>query len=179
MARFSKKALEELKKKRDARRARRAKKQAPPKKAAKKPAQPKRRVRPDAPREYPTRDSEGRVVIELPEELYNGNTGQTKHWSDSAELRKDYAYALLAKYHKATPPDYKQHIVVTRVLGKRQQLWDADSVLRGSAKQLIDSLVDHGFLHDDGPKWLVTAIGKQDESRREDGPSIVVELYPA
>lgn len=170
MARFTKKALERLKANRDARKRKRQTK-------SKKAATPKRIHCSERKRAEP--DSNGVLRLDLPAELTNGNTGQSKHWGSTVKLRNEYLEVLTSCYYRAAPPDHQQHIKVTRVLGKGQRLWDADSILRGSAKQLIDSLVDHGFMHDDGPKWLVSATGTQDDTQRENGPRIIVELSPA
>ena len=77
---------------------------------------------------------------------------------------------------KAEPPTWKQRVTITRILGKGERRWDADSVLRGNAKQLLDALVDAGFFFDDGPQWITEVFGKQDDSRRESGPAIEVEI---
>lgn len=144
-----------------------------------KPTAANKSVRSYGPRKRLERNEDDSIRIELPAELDNGNIGRSKHWSSAAKMRQHYASVLSTLYYKATPPDFQQHIVVTRVLGKGQRLWDADSVLRGSAKELIDGLVDHGLMHDDGPKWIVTATGKQNDERRDEGPLIIVELYRA
>lgn len=114
----------------------------------------------------------------LPVPMSNNNEGQTRHWSKSANWKKLYASTLSKMRLKATPPDHPQNIVITRILGKGERLWDADSVLRGSAKQLIDSLVGAGFLVDDGPKYLKEAIGRQDDTRRKEGPAVEIEISP-
>ena len=77
----------------------------------------------------------------------------------------------------AFPFDRKVDIIITRVLGKGQRFWDQDSVLRGNAKQLLDSLVDAGVLNDDSIKWVGRCLGSQDASRRESGPAIEVTFY--
>lgn len=112
----------------------------------------------------------------LPVPLSNNNDGQTRHWGKSVAYKTMYARTLAQLRFKAVPPTYQQKIVITRILGKKERLWDADSVLRGSAKQLIDSLVGAGFLIDDSPKYLTEAIGRQDATRREDGPAIEIEI---
>ena len=61
-------------------------------------------------------------------------------------------------------------------MGKGERLWDADSVLRGNAKQLIDALADAGYFHNDGPKWITEAIGRQDAGQRQNGPAILIEI---
>lgn len=129
-------------------------------------------------RKTPERDDNGVMRIELPVSMSNGNDGQTKHWGKTVKFRKEYDLAIASNYYKPITPSFRQDLIITRVLKKGERFWDADSVLRGSAKQLIDSLVDYGFLQDDGPKWVRTAIGKQDDSRRDEGPITVVEFIP-
>lgn len=130
-------------------------------------------------RAAPKRDSDGSLYLELPVELHNGNDGQTKHWGKTVKYKKAYAVALKSCYTKPLEtPEYRQDIIITRVLKKGQRLWDADSVLRGSAKQLIDALVDYGFMQDDGPKWIRTVVGKQDDNRRDVGPAVTIEFVP-
>lgn len=117
------------------------------------------------------------IEFTLPVELTNNNEGQSRHWSKAAASKKTFASVLMALRLKATPPDYPQKIIITRILGKRQSLWDADSVLRGNAKQLIDALVDAGYFVDDGPKYITEANGRQDATQRANGPAIKVEIY--
>jgi hypothetical protein len=117
------------------------------------------------------------IKFTLPVPLSNNNEGQSRHWSKAAKCKQTFGQALIG--HKGTKPAHPQRIVITRILGKGERLWDADSVLRGSAKQLIDSLVDAGYLIDDGPKYLVEALGRQDASRRKEGPAVEVEISEA
>ncbi len=65
-------------------------------------------------------------------------------------------------------------IVVIRVLGKNQRLWDYSSVLRGNWKEIEDALVACGFLHDDGPDYVKLVIGVQETLERERGPCVDV-----
>jgi hypothetical protein len=115
------------------------------------------------------------IKLTLPVPLKNNNTGQSRHWSASHKDKETYAKALLI-YRKPKTPDYKQKVTITRVLGKGERLWDADSVLRGSAKQLIDALTDRGYFKDDGPSYLTEAFGRQDDTQRKNGPAIEVEI---
>lgn len=106
--------------------------------------------------------------------LSNNNEGQTRHFGASVKWKRLYQRALLGK--RRTPPDYPQRITITRILGKGERLWDADSVLRGSAKQLIDALKDAGFMVDDSPKYITEVFGKQDATQRSNGPAIRIEF---
>ncbi len=114
------------------------------------------------------------IEFTLPVPLSNNNDGQTRHFSASVKWKTLYRKALLGR--RGSRPDYPQSIVITRILGKRERLWDADSVLRGSAKQLLDSLVEAGFFIDDGPKYLIEAVGRQDAGNRSEGPAVKVEI---
>lgn len=74
----------------------------------------------------------------------------------------------------------KVDIVLVRILGKRERLWDSDSILRGNAKQLLDSLVaDAGWFADDGPKYIRLVLGDQDDTRRHEGPAVEIRVYEA
>ena len=112
----------------------------------------------------------------LPVELKNNNTGRGHaHWQ-STKQRKLYEQQLRTSGFIRKPFDETVDLVVCRILGKRQRLWDADSVLRGSAKELIDSLVACGWFHDDGAKWIRNCVGIQDDSRKHEGPAVVVTV---
>lgn len=115
----------------------------------------------------------------LPIQLTNGNTGRGHaHWQ-TTKIRKQYETDLRLLRLERKPFDFPVEVCITRILGPRQRLWDAGSVLRGSAKELIDSLVAIGWLHDDGPRWIVRAIGEQDASDRGSGPTTRIDIYRA
>ena len=119
------------------------------------------------------------ITLWLPVPLSNNNTGQSRHWSAANKQKHIFANMLRQLRLKATPPPYKQRVTVTRILGKGERLWDADSVLRGNAKQLLDAMVDAGYFIDDSPKHVAEVFGKQDASQRKDGPAIRVEIEKA
>lgn len=104
--------------------------------------------------------------ITLPIKLTNNNDGQTRHFGMSANQRKKYAKIIRAKFGQQQPFKERVLILVVRVLGKGQRLWDQSSVLRGNWKQIEDSLVECGFMQDDGPEFVSLAIGDQDNSDR-------------
>lgn len=130
-------------------------------------------------------------VIRKP--LSNGNNGQSKHWGLSHRERKEWLDSLAKSewlphglgvntYDIQTamsliPPDSLLGLEITRVIGKGQRKWDADSVLRGNAKQLIDSLVEFGLAEDDSPRYIDWVHAYQDDSDRSKGPSTVVTIY--
>ena len=129
--------------------------------------------------------------IRIPHKLKNGNLGRSKHWSSAHKDRKEWMQALrnaeivsigsLGELEQSlrflAEEGRKVGIVVTRVLGKGERLWDSDSVLRGSAKELIDSLVEDGYLVDDSPKYVAWSFGCQCDNRRDQGPFVTVAFY--
>ncbi len=117
------------------------------------------------------------ISVTLPIEMTNGNTGRGTSFWQSYQRRQRYEHTLKCLKLERTPFDHPVRLRLTRILGSRQRLWDADSVLRGSAKELVDSLVAVGWFHDDGPKWIVLAEGLQDDSQRKAGPATLVEVF--
>jgi len=116
-----------------------------------------------------------RVLLNL--ELTNGNDGRGGAFWASAKRRIEYEQYLGHVFQKRQPFEHPVRLRITRVLGPKQRLWDADSVLRGSAKELIDALVAVGWFHDDGPAWITEAVGVQDSGRRDAGPATIVEVF--
>ena len=114
------------------------------------------------------------LSVVLPIELTNGNDGRTKHFGQSAQRRKMYVRRLCNL--KKVPFDVPVNVVVTRILGKNQRLWDYSSGLRGNWKEIEDALVELGWFVDDGPKWIKGVYFRQDVSRRPLGPSTRVEV---
>ncbi len=131
------------------------------------------------------------------EKLTNNNAGQGRGWHKSAKDRKTMdtkvgqsmivtydddgvmAYAPFSESLAGTQLSDLVVLTVTRVLGPKERLWDADSVLRGNSKQLLDAIVGTGLLKDDNPKYVALVIGDQDKERREIGPLIEVGFYEA
>lgn len=116
------------------------------------------------------------ITLFLPVPLSNNNGGQTRHWSAANKQKHIFANVFRQLRLKAVPPPYRQRVTITRILGKGERLWDADSVLRGNAKQLVDAMVDAGYFTDDGPKYVAECFGKQDDTDRKNGPAIRVEI---
>lgn len=117
-----------------------------------------------------------KITIRLDAVLTNNNAGQTRHWTAAYDAKLEFESVLIPHRLRSGPPDHQQRITITRILGKGERLWDADSVLRGNAKQLIDALADAGYFHNDGPKWITEAIGRQDATQKERGPAILIEI---
>lgn len=125
--------------------------------------------------------TETRPLIDklLPIELTNGNDGRTKHWYAPAKRRKQYEQTLKLLGLRRQPFPQPVRIELTRVLGKGGRLWDADSIGRGNAKEIIDALVQCGWFHDDGPKWITACDYRQDAEHRKHGPAVRVRVFEA
>ncbi len=130
-------------------------------------------------------------TVKVYHKLKNNNNGQSKHWSQSHSERKKWMKALetaevetvngdVFGFHEfathvlsGEPLAQKVGIEVHRVLGPRERHWDADSVLRGTAKQLVDSLVESRYLTDDNIKHIVWALGTQSVERSTESHVLV------
>lgn len=140
----------------------------------------------------------GKIIgtIYLPMKLKNNNQGQGHHWSGSHRERRTASEAVanarfgfwatddspfnltLSQWLLEPHVEYgKLGIVVWRILGKRERLWDADSVLRGNYKQIQDALIEAGLAEDDSPKYISWVLGLQDKERRDEGSCVEIELY--
>ncbi len=135
-------------------------------------------------------------TVKVYHKLKNNNNGQTKHWSSSHSERKKWMKALdtaevetvngdVFGYHEfathvlsGSPLMQKVGIEVHRVLGPRERHYDPDSVLRGTAKQLIDSLVETKLLTDDSIKHILWALGTQSAERSAES-HVLVRFYGA
>lgn len=120
------------------------------------------------------------LSLHLDWELKNGNAGRTKHFGASARQRRDLESVL-----RSTPlryplldSDFPVVLVITRILGPRQSLWDHSSILRGNSKELIDAMVAASILPDDSPRFVRHVVGNQDSTRRQLGPAIEVQVWP-
>ena len=69
-------------------------------------------------------------------------------------------------------------VTVTRILGKGERLWDSSSILRGNYKEIEDALVAIGWFVDDSTEYIHTTDGRQDDTRRNKGPAIELEILP-
>ena len=135
--------------------------------------------------------SELLFTVKIYHKLKNNNNGQTKHWSSSHSERKKWMKALdtaeveteagmVFGFHEfathvlaGQPLAQKVGIEVHRVLGPRERHYDPDSVLRGNAKQLIDSLVESNYLTDDNIKCILWALGTQSVERSAESHVLV------
>lgn len=114
----------------------------------------------------------------LPIDLVNDNAGRSQHWSKAAKRKKQYVEMVWwLTACRREPFTYRVRLRITRILGKGQRLWDPCSIGRGSAKELIDALVDNHYLVDDGPKYVIDVDYRQDATKRENGPAVLVEFF--
>lgn len=118
------------------------------------------------------------LSIELPIKLTNSNQGRGYSWHKKAKDREDIENTLRSlSLAKTAPFTNVITLHLTRILGKGERLWDADSGLRGNAKELIDSLVAIGWFHDDSPKWIQEVRFFQDDTQRKNGSRILIEVF--
>ncbi len=110
----------------------------------------------------------------LPIELLNRNDGLSFSFKRALAIKAKYLRLL--ENIRREPITNQVDIVVVRILGKGQRLWDADSIGRGSAKQLIDALVDLNWFPDDGPRWIRNCDYRQCGDRRSEGPSVLIRI---
>lgn len=113
----------------------------------------------------------------LPVRISNRNEGQGRSWYATHNERKSLPKKL--EKFKRKPFDKQVDVVVTRILGRRESKYDADAVLRGNVKQIMDSLVELGWFADDGPKYIRLVLGDQDDTRRHEGPAVEIRVYEA
>lgn len=120
------------------------------------------------------------MTIFIPIKLTNSNTGRGHHWGASASFRDKAEKKLRALgLARAVPFPCRVNVIVTRILGKGERLWDSSSVLRGNWKEIEDSLVAIGWFVDDSTQYIATTDGRQDDTRRNKGPGIELTILPA
>ena len=118
------------------------------------------------------------MTIILPIKLTNSNSGRGHHWGASAAFRDKVEKKLRTLGLARSPFAMPVSITVTRILGKGERLWDSSSILRGNWKEIEDALVAIGWFVDDSPKHIVWTNGRQDDTRREKGPAVELEILP-
>jgi hypothetical protein len=117
-------------------------------------------------------------LARLPVVLTNGNDGRNKRWFSSAKIRTQIEYMLRLNGH-FMPEPFNEPIVlrITRVLARAQKLWDSDSIGRGNAKELVDSLVACNWFRDDSAAYITeTRFVQFIPSVREKMGSTIVEV---
>jgi hypothetical protein len=113
--------------------------------------------------------------IVLPIELSNRNDGQGHSLWRTVKDKKRFIQTLSA--YKRQPFTIPTFVVVTRLLGGKQRLWDCDSGFRGSWKQLQDALVESGWWYDDGPEYITGIFFRQDARYRSADPAVRIQIW--
>ena len=113
----------------------------------------------------------------LPVELTNRNDGQGHHWSRTQ--RDKIALRIALAPFKREPFPFRVDVTLTRILGKGQRLFDPDSIGRGNAKQIIDTLTDLGWWLDDNARHIRHFDYRQDDTQRVNGPAVLIEVTEA
>lgn len=112
--------------------------------------------------------------VTLPIELTNGNDGRGLKWFSSAKVRKTMEATLRTLGLVRKPFDRPVRVLVIRIVGKGQRLWDHSSTGRGNWKEIEDAMVVCGWFVDDGPKWITGVSFYQDDTQRHVGPAVRV-----
>lgn len=123
--------------------------------------------------------SDALLTVTLPIELTNSNDGRGFNYRRTGKWRHAIESELRMLGQVRQPFEFPVTVHITRILGKGQRYWDADSILRGNSKELIDSLVAVGWFVDDSYKWITTVTGSQDDRRRNEGPAITITVERA
>lgn len=109
--------------------------------------------------------------------IYTGwlprSNAQQVHWRYRQRLRRA-ALRAFGELPRGLHATQKAAVVVTRVLGPRQRRMDRDN-LAWLCKPLLDAVVAGGYLVDDSETWADIRY-VQDETRRQEGPRIEVEI---
>jgi len=109
--------------------------------------------------------------------LTNGNNGQGKRWQKADRDRNELELELRCFHGTRKPFEFPVRLLVTRVLGPGESMWDYSSISRGNWKQIEDSLVACGWFVDDGPKFITGIVFEQDSRNRKSGPGVRIEIY--
>lgn len=120
-------------------------------------------------------------LIRLPIRLTNKNGGRGGSYHASATFRKKCEERLRAWGLAANPVrfPFPVRVRVVRILGPHERKWDTSSILRGNYKEIEDALVAIGWFPNDSPDWIVETVPDQDDSQRDFGPAIVLEVRGA
>jgi hypothetical protein len=105
----------------------------------------------------------------IPVELRSKNdfTGEGARWKRKAAKQEFIRCISWLVGNYIQPPECKQFVTYTRVLGKGKKLWDSGNMEGGDVIQLQDSLKQLGFWQDDSRKYL-EARCKEDDTERPD-----------
>lgn len=99
------------------------------------------------------------VMIEIPMQIESRNTIDQMHWAKKRKMRQTYQLFIRQQMSKYNLDELERgtacsiHILTFR----NRRIRDEDN-LYGGAKQLLDAMVNEGFLYDDDVKHLPSAI---------------------
>ena len=110
----------------------------------------------------------------IPIELQNRNKGQGRHWGGTNTDKRNAVKTLATLPNPFDGIDLPVSLVVTRILGRGQRLWDVDSVLRGNWKQIQDAMVTVGWIAGDDTRYIKHVYGTQSSGYRDSGPCVHV-----
>ena len=114
------------------------------------------------------------LVVRL--KLKSLNDLKGRHWARRHQEKNDAAWALKeAGARRTTPPEHRQLVTLTRVLGPRERVWDFENLTGGTAKAIFDALTDLGYWRDDSPRWIDRAY-EQDALQRQNGPAVEIRI---
>lgn len=117
------------------------------------------------------------VEVTLPIDLVSANRLLRMHWREQRKLRQDYRNLVYASgASRRVAPEGRQRVSVTRILGPKQQLMDADNVTT-ACKSLVDALRDQRLIRDDTPAAIELHVD-QDDGQRANGPAVRVRVEP-
>lgn len=115
------------------------------------------------------------IDVTLPIDLVSANKLLRMHYQARKRLRVDYRERLFEHgIRRKNPPEGRQLVRITRVLGPGQREFDTDN-LHGSVKELLDSLRDFRIVRDDTPSAIELVV-EQDAQRRGGGPAVRVRV---
>lgn len=115
----------------------------------------------------------------LPVQLTNDNAGRTQSHRKTHRRRVTVSEHLKQSGRVREPFRGHTGVVVIRVLGSGEKLWDSSSVLRGNWKEIEDALVELGWWEDDDSRFISWTVGLQDASQRDSGPATWVKVFEA
>ena len=119
------------------------------------------------------------MTLHLDLRLKSLNQLKGRHWRARHDDKRRVGIAFLAaRVRQTTPPQHRQLVTLTRILGPRERAWDDENLHGGTAKAVIDTLTDLGYWVDDSPKWIDRAY-HQDATRRAEGPAVEITVEPA
>jgi hypothetical protein len=120
-------------------------------------------------------------VSKYPLELLLGVPVQSqnafKHWRTRQKERQMWEKTIRAYWGKAEPATARMRLVITRVLGPRERLFDDGNGEGGSCKQIVDAIKRLGWVRDDSPKHLTWEF-RQEANLRHLGPAVELRFEP-